>query len=396
MPKIKFGTVVIKNLKPTRKSVEYFDMGRDKGAGALGLRISPRGKRTWFLMYAIGSKSKRFTMGTFPLMGLKDARDTAISLMAGINAGEDPQLRKIEYRAAETFSELWEDYIRSPKFLDKADSNRVEEQRKYNRLLKQTLGSMRVQDIRIKHVAPIVYDLAATAPVSANRLFSLINFVFRFALNRGLIDIHPLFGMDRPAHETPRSRYLKPDEIKILYPKLRDIFRLILLTAQRPGEVMSITSDEVDLEDRLWTIPASKTKVKKEHVVPLSVQAMEIIEPLCARHKGFLFPTRSSKGHIVSVEQIRYRLWREVKVDPWTSHDLRRTARTLLSRIGVRTDIAERLLNHSRGRIEATYDHYGFLPEKRIALDRLGNEIDKITGVAKPAKAEIVTIRKQA
>lgn len=402
MPKIKFTAVLIKNLKPGAKSVEYFETGREKGAGALGMRVSPKGKRTWFLAYSVGGhKTKKTTLGVFPEMTLKGARDEAINVMADINDGNDPQQEKADYRVAETFADLWKDYIQSPKFLKKAASNQREEKRKYEKHLKKTIGPMKVQDIRIKHLSPVLHDIAKSAPVVANRLFALLSFIFKFALNRGVVEIHPMYGMDKPGgREFARKRYLSPEEIKKLWPDFDDltpaiacIFKLILLTAQRPGEVMAMEREEIDLDEKIWTIPADKTKTKAEHVVPLNAQALAIIEPLLDGSDRFLFPAKRGKsGHITNLSKARYSMWEDTDVKDWTAHDLRRTARTLLSKVGIKSDIAERVLNHSRGKIEQVYDHYGFLDEKRIALDKLGREIARITG--KKPGGKVVQLRR--
>lgn len=401
MPKIKMTALSVKNLKPVTISKEYFDLGREKGAGALGLRVSPKGKKTWFLAYAVGPhNTKRTTLGSYPAMSLADARNEAINVMSRVNAGVDPQLEKAEYKASETFVDLWEEYIKSPKFSKKAPASRKEEQRKFDKLLKDTIGPLKVQDIRIKHLSPILNKLARTAPVNANRLYALLSFVFKFALNQGLIEVHPMFGMDKPGgKEKPRKRHLTPDEIKVLWPMLDtlspalcDIFRLILLTAQRPGEVYAMEKKEINLQEKIWTIPYYKTKTKTEHVVPLNKQALTIIESRINFDEKFLFPSKSRSGHISNTSKSRTRLIENMDIPAWTAHDLRRTARTLMSSIGVKVDIAERILNHSRGKIEAVYDLYSFLDEKRAALDKLDREISRIIGCSK--KAKVVQLRR--
>ena len=145
---------------------------------------------------------------------------------------------------------------------------------------------------------------------------------------------------------------------------------LILLTAQRPGELMAMERGEIDLQEKIWIIPANKTKTESEHIVPLSSQAIEIIEPLLDGPSRFLFHSRGKSGHIENTAKSRYKLWKQVDVEPWGAHDLRRSSRTLMSKIGVKPDIAERILNHSRGKMEETYDHYGFLPQKKVPATR--------------------------
>ncbi len=396
MPRIKFTAATIRNLRPADKTIEYYDSARQYGAGSLGLRISPKGKRTWFVGYKVNGRTSRYTLGIYPDLSLVDARHAAADVMTRVNAGDDPQAERQEYRIADTFEDLWADYTRSPRYQAKATKTRREEERLYNKHVATPLGSLRVVDIRKKHLSPILSDLASTAPVYANRLYSLLHVVLKHAINAGLIDIHPMYGMDKPGgRELPRQRKLSDDEINTLWPALPDYFRLILLTCQRPGEVLAIHTNEIDIRAATWTIPADKTKTRREHIIPLSKQAMDIITALVDKvGNGYLFPGRAPSGHVEWTNQTRARIHRKTGITEWTAHDLRRTGRTMLSRLQVPNDIAERILNHSRGRIEETYDLHAYMNEKRAALDKLGREIARVIGQWEPAK--IVELKRQA
>jgi len=404
VPKIKYSAKKIQSLKPQDKSIEYFDDSRKRGEGRFGMRVSPAGLKTWFIQYLspTDKKVKRYSIGTYPNLSLSDARKKANSAMVNIRNGNDPQQEKEDYKVSETFSDLWAEYIRSPNFLKKAENSRVEDKRKFKTDLEDALGSMKLVDIRKKHISAVVDSLAKTSPVSANRLFSLISVLFKFALNKDLIDIHPMYGMDKPAKEKPRSRYLKDDEIKTLWPafdtlapNIRDQFKIILLTCQRPGEVYGMRWDELNFEAKLWTIPKDRIKAGKgDHLVPLSEQVISILSARKKNKSPFVFPSNHNAkcGYTFNTSKARRGLWKDTGVSGWGAHDLRRTGRTLLSRIHVKPNIGERVLNHSLGKIEGTYDMYGYLDEKRAALNKLGREIDKIIGV-KPTPAKIIEMQ---
>ena len=385
-------------------------------SGALGLRVSPKGKRSWLISYRFNGKKKKFSFGTYPDIKLKTARAKAATLLKDIDSGIDPNQIKQEYQQAETLSDLWEQYLKSPSFKAKVFATQKEDQRKYDTLLKGSLGDMKLVDIRKKHLSAVLSPLAEKSPVASNRLYSLLSVLFKLALNKDLIEAHPMFGMDKPAKEKPRNRYLSKSEIQDLFPafdtcrpNVRDIFKLILLTCQRPGEIMGMRWSEIDLDEKLWTIPAARTKGKgHDHLVPLSPQVIDI---LTARREGsgltkktqwmqeseYVFPTRhnGAEGHVVNVNKARYKLIEDLDMEKWGAHDLRRTGRTMLSELGVAPNIAERILNHSMGKIEGTYDIFGYLPQKVKALDKLGNAIDRITGVnVEPCK--VVKLRRQA
>jgi len=375
----------------------HFDFKSFGHPGALGVRVSPKGKKSWLISYRFNGIKKKFTFGTYPEISLKDARTKAAALLKDIDSGIEPNEVKRGYQEAETFSCLWEQYLKSPSYRDKVETTQKEDQRKYDTLLKDTLGGMKLIDIRKKHLSMVLGSLAENSPVSANRLFSLLSVLFKLALNKDLIEQHPMFGMDKPAKEKPRHRYLSKDEIKLLWPKfdtcrpnVRDIFKLILLTCQRPGEVMGMKWSELNLEKSIWTLPADRTKSKRHaHLVPLSPQVIAILEPRKSNKSDFVFPSNpgAACGHTSNLNKVRYRLIKELDMDAWGTHDLRRTGRTMLSEIGIAPNVAERVLNHSMGKIEGTYDIFGYLPQKADAMNKLGSKIDKITGIeAKQAK----------
>ncbi len=370
----------------------HFDFKPFGHPGALGIRVSPKGKKSWLISYRFKGKKKKFSFGTYPDISLKDARTKAATLLKDIDSSIDPNEAKREYQEAETFFILWGQYLRSPSFRDKVEATQKEDQRKYDTLLKKSLGDMKLIDIRKKHLSKVLSPLAEKSPVSANRLFSLLSVLFKLALNKDLIEQHPMFGMDKPAKERPRNRYLSKGEIKELWPKfdtcrpnVRDIFKLTLLTCQRPGEIMGMKWSEIDFEKKLWTLPIERTKSKRhDHLVPLSQQVIDILKPRENNKSEFVFPSNhgAKSGYTNNVHKARYKLIKDLKMEKWGTHDLRRSGRTVMSEIGIAPNIAERVLNHSMGKIEGTYDIYGYLPQKADALNKLGREIDRILAVS--------------
>ena len=385
-------------------------------SGSMGLRVSQKGIATWLIIYRFEGKQRKYSFGKYPTISLADAIQEAATLLKGIDGGIDPNAVKRAYQEAETLTDLWEQYIRAPSFKAKVAVTQKEDQRKFDVLLKEPLGSMKLVDIRKKHLSAILSPLAETSPVAANRLYSLLSVLFKLALNKDLIEQHPMYGMDKPSKEKPRNRYLKEEEVKLLWSELdkckhnvRDIFKLILLTCQRPGEVMGLQWSEIDMEKELWTLPAERTKTKdQDHLVPLSPQVIEILRNRLAGNdltkktqwmldSEFVFPTRHNgkRGHISDVHSPRRKLIRDLEMQQWGAHDLRRSARTLMSAIGVAPHIGERILNHSLGKMEKTYNMHDHLSEKRIALGKLGRKIYSIVGL-KSEENNIIRIRKQA
>lgn len=417
MPKIDFNPLTIKNLKPTAKTIEYFDNGRTHGDGSFGLRISPKNKRTWFIMYKTeAGKVKRLTLGTFPSISLKDARQLANDTMSRIHDGIDPMQEQKDRRTAPTVSDLWEEYQKTlvRKTKKKVTSTQYEENRRWKKVISPALGDMKVADVTPMDISSILNKVAEKAPISANRLHTLLRVMFKVALANGWINIHPMQWLDKPGGSEPaRKRFLNDDEIRTLWPcfdKLRpnprDILKLGLLTAQRPGEILKMRWEDVNLESGTWIL--RETKTGNDHLVPLSSQVKDILKDrkkgtgyskklLWMKDSEYVFPSKynlnkgAKSGHAKSTKDARRKIQEDSGVTDWTAHDLRRTARTIMSRLKIKHHVRERVLNHAQGGIQGVYDRYDYLHEKADALNKLANEIDRILGVEK--KAQIIELK---
>ncbi len=403
MPKIKLTARIIRDLKPSSKPKEYTDIGRVRGEGVFGIRVNPNGTKRWFSLYSIKNKSRRFSLGKYPEMSFVEAKKQHSILIARVNKGEDPQAEKVIYRNSPTMNDLWDEYTktRAAKTPPKTDRTIREENRKWEQDITPLIGELKVVDVTRREINHLLKKKATKASVAANRLFSFLRIVFVEALDLGWIDTHPMHYMRKPGgSENKRARYLTDDEIKTLWPffnqlphNARDIFKLLLLTGQRSGEVMSMKWEDID--NGVWKQSTNKTR--SHHLVPLSTQVQAIINN---RRLGvdyskkqqwmldspFVFPSLynialGSKGeHSRSVAKSRDKLKKWSGITHWHSHDLRRTARTLLSRLKIDPHIRERIIGHSQGGIVDVYDMYDYLGEKADGLQKLGCEIESIVG----------------
>jgi integrase len=222
-------------------------------------------------------------------------------------------------------------------------------------------------------------------------------------------DADPTLGIDPLIKEKARDRVLcgteeghKNDDELVWFWRGTEragwpygpIFRLMLLTAQREAEVSGMKWAELDLDKRLWTLPASRTKSDRAHIVHLSDLACEILEAVLHLGGDLVFPSRAGT-QITSFAKPKDRLdeamtaqKREAisdptaQIEPWVLHDLRRTSATLMVRLGIASDVADRILNHAagnrKGTIKDVYSRYEFLKERRAALEALGRYIEEL------------------
>jgi integrase len=194
-----------------------------------------------------------------------------------------------------------------------------------------------------------------------------------------------------------RKRVLDDDELRALWraldrTSLPDPFprlvRALLFTAQRRDEVSGMRWEEIDVEAKTWTIPLSRRSLRKggEHVVPLT----DVVRKLLGKpkKKGYVFSTTSGvkpfsgfskakKALDTAIAQLRKPEKRR-PMPPWVLHDLRRTARSLMSRASVSPDVAERVLGHVIGGVRGVYDRHSFFDEKKDALERLAVLIKQV------------------
>jgi integrase len=274
------------------------------------------------------------------------------------------------------------------------------------RLLRQEIlplwGDQPLADVRKRDIITLLDGIVDRgAPVAANRTLSAIKQLFAWAVDRDLLEASPAATVKKPTKEEPRGRNLTDEEIRGLW-KVCDmigwpfgqIVQLLMLTGARRGEIGDLEWKEIDRDNRVILIPASRYKTRIDHAVPLSDWAMAIIDaPPKVGGSEFVFTVTGRKpvvGHDKAKERID--LLMPAGTPHWTVHDVRRTVRTRLSRL-TGPDTAERILGHVLAGDRKTYDCHNYLPEKRQALERWAAELARIMNP--PAKGEkIVKLRK--
>jgi integrase len=389
----------VKNLKPRAKRYEV----RDAARPGFGVRVELDGRKVFFVRFGTRGE-RRLNLGNYSAaFGLATARTAADQARAEFNAGRDPIAAKKEQRRQErharevqkaaddgrpapgTFADLAERYL-----LDARRRRRERSVHEAERKLKVEVlpswGRRVVAEIRRADVLRLVEEARERGGVCSNRTLALVRAVFQYAVDREELDANPALRIPRRFlyAEKPRERVLSEEELRTLWPffdrlqpTVAAAWRLVLLTAQRPGEVLSMRWRDLERDSRgwWWNLPADLTKTNRAHRVPLSPQTQEVIEalrPLTGSTEWVLASRAEGKRLTwLSHSSVRLREWSGL--EHFTPHDLRRTAATWLGRSGVRPDSIDQLLNHAAGRISRTYNRAGYDAEKRQAVILLGD-----------------------
>jgi integrase len=319
------------------------------------------------------------------VLGLVGARKQAKILLGEVARDRDPmhERRKAAARTEDTFQKIAENYLaREGKGLRTVDQRRW----MLDRLVYARLGGRPIDDIRRSDIVKLLDVIEdANGPVMADRTLATIRRIMNWHASRSDEFRSPIVrGMARTkGKERARARILADDELRAIW-KAADatpgpfgaMVQFLLLTAARRSEAARMTRDELDGAD--WTLPEARNKVKVDLVRPLSPAAQDVLAKLPRIGKaGYIFTTDGRRA-IGGYSGFKRKLDKAAKVTGWTLHDLRRTARSLMSRAGIPSDHAERCLGHVIGGVRGVYDRHEFHAEKKRAYEALAAQIDRI------------------
>jgi integrase len=224
--------------------------------------VSFGGKKAWVVRYRVHGRLRRLTLGTYPVIGLADARQRAKLAMLEVSSGSDPAVEKRAARTAETFGNLAEECLERHAKIKKRSWK--EDERILNAELLPHWKHTPLRDLKRREVRNLVHAIAARpAPIMANRTLALVRKMLNFAIESEWMEANPASLIPKPGAEQSRDRVLTRNEIKAFWvaveeepPAIRAWLRLRLLTVQRGGEVVRMRWRDVDLQNKWWTIPA--------------------------------------------------------------------------------------------------------------------------------------------
>lgn len=441
LPKRTLNNRILASLKPV------FPKGHEKAGQALdksdlfdvmdtvvpgfGVRISGTGRRTFILLtrFPGGKSSARRALGEYGVLTLEKARQTARDWLELIRQGKDPKdegerLQRAELRnRANSFAAVAEDFI-----ADKLPGERKgrEVEKDIRREFLPALGRRPIAEITPLDVRAIVKAAKDRgAPYQAHNLLSTAKRLFAWAIDQHVygLEASPCDRLKPKAiigEKVFRTRILDDDELRALWRGTRHmgypygpLFRLLALTGQRKSEVAEARWSEIDVKRKLWTIPAARMKADAAHVVPLSDEAIAILESLPRFNKGdHLFSTTFGHKPVNGFSKAKDRLdrrmlrsWRAMarargedrrsaEIEPFVIHDIRRTMRTGLSALPVPDLVRELVIAHTKPGLHKVYDQFAYLEEKRQALKLWADRLREIVqpAPAQPPAANVVSL----
>ncbi len=435
-----FTDAMIRKLKPEDK--KYI---RSEGNG-FTIRVMPSGAKTWLYVYSIDGKRREMNLGGYPDVTLETARISFEDAKRKVKNGIDPLAEKEqaeeEKRNSFSVADLIDEYIKKHAMKFKRSWQEDE------RLLRKELlneekkkgsttwskrsdksstdwSKRKASDVTKRDVTLLLESIIDRGtPAMSNQVLKVVRKMFNFAVERDILQHTPFTGVKALAPNISRERTLTESEIKTLYEKIdsaamsfeiQSALKLVLLTAQRPGEVSGIHTNEID--GNWWTIPAERSKNGKEHRVYLTATSLILIAdsmahvvktrelPTDVKYSGYIFPCPHKKkeqpidSHALPVAVRRNLAWPLVdkKGQPlydkngkpatenrlglaqFTPHDLRRTAATFMGQMGFMDEIIDAVLNHVKQGIIKTYNRHDYDEEKKKALVAWELKLNNIT-----------------
>ena len=376
----------LRKLKGGEERIEVWDA---KLPG-FGIRVAPSGTKSFVLLYRFRGQPRRLTLGRYPILGLAEAREIAKEALNQVARGIDPRQGKEVSPKSHVFEDVVKEFVR----LHCERRNRKHTREETERILRTNfVGCWKrrdVRDISRNDVLDVLDSIVERgSPIGANNALSAIRKCFNWCVERGLIEISPCTGVTRPFKPKARDRVLSDDELTAIWHAANEIgypfgvvVKLLILTAQRRNKVATMRWQDIDLSDHVWAIPGELTKNGKPHLVPLSELTSAQIASLPRLHESLLFPARRNDATTFSgFSKLKAKIDQLSNVQGWTLHDLRRSAATHMSRLGVAPHVVERILNHESGSfrgVAGVYNRFHYLPEMREALERWARHLERL------------------
>jgi integrase len=386
----------LKNLKSKGKPYKVAD--RD----GMYVVVAPSGTVTFRLDYRLNGRRETVTLGKYGPgeLSLARAREKTIDARRAVMEGNSPahekQRAKRRIKEAKSFGEFGERWLKGAPM---ADSTRTMRRAIFERELLPACKNRLLHEITPDDLRALCAKIVDRgAPATAIHVRDILKQIYGFAILHGEKVANPAdeVGPASIATFVPKDRSLSPSEIRVMLKQLEHVatlptirlgMRLFLLTMVRKSELQDATWDEVDFENAVWSIPKERMKRSKAHNVYLSRQCLDIMIALktCAGNSRYLLPSRYDADAPMSratFNRVTYAVVERAKaeglpLEPFTVHDLRRTASTLLNELGFNSDWIEKCLAHEDGRSSrGVYNKAEYAPQRRHMMQEWADIID--------------------
>jgi integrase len=395
----KLAAVTVKQSKTKDKPYKLSD------GGGLYLLVNPNGSKYWRLKYRLYGMEKVLALGVYPTVSMIDARRKTQAAKELIDKNVDPVSHKKQSRVAEQndlFKHIAKDWHQKEsgawavKHADDVWKTISDDVLPY-------LGDIPIQSITTRNILSVVKRVEKRgALVVASRVKQRIGAIYNYAIQIGRAELNPVTAMANviEAKKTKQRKALKQDQLPAFlnaldnysgYAVTKYALQLIAITFVRPGELRKAEWSEFDLDKAVWRIPADKMKMGEEHIVPLSQQAVEILERVrvITGSSNYVFPGISSHKKPMSENTLTNAIRKRLEFDA-TAHGFRTTASTILNEAGYRVDVIERQLAHGeRNKVRATYNKASYLAERTAMMQWYSDLLSSLK-----AGADVVPIKK--
>ncbi|HCG9712283.1 TPA: site-specific integrase [Vibrio parahaemolyticus] len=408
------------NDKQLRSLVKIGKVGKHSLGHGLYLRITSEGTPFWIVRYSIHGKRREISIGKYGQqqgeMKLAQAVEKTFELKADIAKGIDPIAEKkrptaLQMKTVDDVAEDWLTKDIEPRLKHPKIPRRI-----YEKELSPYIGELPLDRVNPVDIRNILEKITQSGrPSIANDTLMYCKQLFRHAISLNLTQSNPAASLTvRHAGglEESRDRYLSEDEITRLFPILREYVTtftrenylavcLLLMLGIRKNELLREKWSAISFEQATWFLQRESNKKGGSIDIPLSKQALTILQELKVRACGseYIFPSRrmSKRAAHVSADTLNHAISKmfgktsrtsyedvlsKEGIDYFTVHDLRRTCRTLLAKLDIQGHIAERCLNHKLKGVEAVYNKHDYFEERKEALQKLADYLDPTIAIS--------------
>lgn len=381
----------VRNAKPKEKMYRLFD------GGGLYLEVTPKGGKYWRFKYRFAGKEKRLALGVYPDLSLADARELHAQARKALALGDDPGEVKKETRrrsvlnSGNTFEAIANEWCesRKHKWVTSYSEAMVE---RLKRHVFPKIGHRPIKDITAPEFLTVVRVVESQGSLDlAQRLMQASAQIFRYAVATGRAERNPLVDLKGALKPPVRKHqaYLKESDLPEYLAKLEAYdgsiqtklaLKFLLLTFVRTTELRAATWEEIDFDKAEWRIPAERMKMREQHIVPLSRQAVAVLKELksLTGQWSYVFANQHKPSGFMSENTMLYALYRMGYHSKATGHGFRATASTILNEHGYEPSVIERQLAHAeRNEVRAAYNHAQYLPERRKMMQWWADFLDE-------------------